>query len=114
MAMETLNIPHENRRASSVSSCNVPLQALGRTRAQVSYGSVQAIPLIPSAHESAREYDPLSILIPMTDLVLIITAIIFIMAIGIVALLVIMAITKMYFSQSNLNSFWTNEWFSSE
>ena len=66
---------------------------------------------IPSVESTqASQCDPLKILIPMTDAVLVITAIIFIVALGIVALIVIMAIIKNHFSNGKVGSIWTDDW----
>ena len=59
----------------------------------------------------ASKWDPLKILIPITDTVLIIMGIIFILALGIVALIVVMAIIKLYFKDDGVNGIWTDEWF---
>ena len=57
------------------------------------------------------KWDPLKILIPITDTVLIIMGIIFILALGIVALIVFMAIIKVYFKDDEVDGIWTDEWF---
>ena len=112
--METLSIRNEDRRSSSETFSSETPQDTGTTNSVTSYGSLQTIPRIPATQAPERATDPLTFLIPMTDAVLIITAIIFVMAIGIVALLVMMAIIKIHFVKTDLNSFWTNEWFSTE
>ena len=112
--METINIHNEDRRSSSGSSNTETPQETGTTNSIASYGSIQTIPRVPTTQAPERATDPLTFLIPMTDAVLIITALIFIMAIGIVALLVMMAIIKIHFVKTDLNSFWTNEWFTTE
>ena len=112
--METLNIRDEDRRSSSGTLNTETPQETGMTNSITSYGSIQTISRVPTTQAPERATDPLTFLIPMTDAVLIITAIIFIMAIGIVALLVMMAIIKIHFIKTDLNSFWTNEWFSTE
>ena len=55
--------------------------------------------------------DPLKILIPMTNACLIIGAVIFILALAIVALIVVMAIIKVYFMKGDFDSIWTDSWF---
>ena len=112
--METRSIRNEYRRSSSGTFSPETPQDTGTTNSITTYGSIQTIPPAPSAQAPERATDPLTFLVPMTDAVLIITAIIFIMAIGIVALLVMMAIIKIHFVKTDLNSFWTNEWFSTE
>ena len=56
------------------------------------------------------QWDPLKILVPITDAVLIIMAVIFILALGIVAFIVFMAIMKVYFKNDE-DSIWADEWF---
>ena len=112
--METINIRNEDRRSSSGTYSTETPQETGTTNSITSYGSIQTIHRAPTTQVPERATDPLTFLVPMTDAVLIITAIIFIMAIGIVALLVMMAIIKIHFVKTDLNSFWTNEWFSTE
>ena len=51
-----------------------------------------------------QDWDPLPILIPMTDIVLIMTAVIFIIALGIVGLIVTIAMYKLYFLSDSVNS----------
>ena len=55
-------------------------------------------------------WDPLPILIRMTDIVLIITAMIFVVALGIVASIVVIAIIKVHFPTDNVESDWTSAW----
>ena len=112
--MPAIDIDNQNGRLSSTNSIDIPLQEIASRNSTITYGSIQRMPLLPSVQSADSSFDPLSFLIPMTDAVLIITAIIFIMAIGIVSLLTIMAIVKIHFSKSELNSFWTNEWFTEE
>ena len=57
------------------------------------------------------KWDPLKILIPITDTVLIIMGIIFVLALGIVTLIVIMAIIKVYFKDDEVDGIWTDDWF---
>ena len=57
------------------------------------------------------KWDPLKILIPMTDTVLIIMGIIFVLALGIVTLIVVMAIIKVYFKDDEVDGIWTDDWF---
>ena len=54
--------------------------------------------------------DPLKILIPITNGCLILMAVIFVIALGIVGLIVIMAIIKVYFMKGEIGSLWTDEW----
>ena len=57
------------------------------------------------------KWDPLKILIPITDTVLIIMGIIFVLALGIVTLIVVMAIIKVYFKDDEVDGIWTDDWF---
>ena len=57
----------------------------------------------------ASKWDPLKILIPITDTVLIIMGVIFILALGIVALIVVMAIIKLYVKDDGVDGLWTDE-----
>ena len=59
----------------------------------------------------ASKWDPLKILIPITDTVLIIMGIIFLLALGIIALIVLMAVIKVYFKDDEVDGIWTDEWF---
>ena len=61
---------------------------------------------------SESSCDPLRVLIPITNGCLIIGAIIFILALAIVALIVMMAIIKVYFMKGDFDSIWTDSsWF---
>ena len=57
------------------------------------------------------KWDPLKILIPVTDTVLILMGVIFLLALGIVAMIVLMAIIKVYFKDDEVDGIWTDEWF---
>ena len=57
------------------------------------------------------KWDPLKILIPITDAVLIIMGVIFVLALGIVTLIVVMAIIKVYFKDDEVDGIWTDDWF---
>ena len=56
-----------------------------------------------------QNWDPLSVLIPMTDIVLIMTAVIFVIALAIVGFIVTIAIYKLYFLSEHVdrNDVWT-------
>ena len=60
---------------------------------------------------TSPSFDPLKILIPITDGCLILMAIIFVIALAIVALIVSMAIIKVYFMKGEVGSIWTDTWF---
>ena len=57
-----------------------------------------------------QTWDPLPILIRMTDIVLIVTAVIFVIALGIVAAIVVIAIIKVHFPKDNVDLDWTDIW----
>ena len=55
------------------------------------------------------QWDPLKILVPITDAVLIVMAVIFILALGMVAFIVFMAIMKVYFkNDDDKDSIWAD------
>ena len=59
---------------------------------------------------TSSSFDPMKFLIPITDACLILMAVIFIIALGIVAMIVSMAIYKVYFMKSEVGSLWTDTW----
>lgn len=66
---------------------------------------------VPLMIKSVQDRDPLRVLYSITDGVLIITAIIFIISLGFVAVIVIMAIVKVYFLKDEYESIWTDDGF---
>ena len=64
-----------------------------------------------TGNNDTNGWDPLKILIPITDGVLIIMAVIFILALAMVAMIVVLAIIKVYFKDGKIGSLWTDEWF---
>ena len=58
------------------------------------------------------QWDPLNILVSITDAVLIVMAVIFILALGMVAFIVFMAIMKVYFKNNDdKGSIWADDLF---
>ena len=101
---------NEDRRTNSLNNPHTPFN-ITRSLEASNFGSIQNFGLDSSREGSANVWDPLSVLIPVTDGVLIITAIIFIVALGFVALIVVMAIIKVYFMKDELESIWVDDWF---
>ena len=66
---------------------------------------------VPLMEKWVQERDPLTVLYSVTDGVLFITAIIFIISLGFVAVIVVMAIVKVYFLKDEYESIWINDWF---
>ena len=99
------------RKWVSVRNIKIPFRQSRPSEATVRFNPDRNLTFIPSVESTqASQCDPLKILIPMTDAVLVITAIIFIVALGIVALIVIMAIIKNHFSNEKVGSIWTDDW----
>ena len=98
-------------RSHSEKDIQVPCRKSRPSEATVSFNLDRHLTSVPSLESTqATKYDPLKILIPVTDAVLIITAIIFILAMGIVTMVVIMAIIKNHFSSDKGDwSFWTDD-----
>ena len=76
----------------------------------ISFGSFMNLSQDPYTENQSQTWDPLPILIPMTDIVLIMMAAIFVIALGIVALIVMIAIIKVHFLKGNKESDWTDIW----
>ena len=66
---------------------------------------------VPLMEKWVQERDPLTVLYSVTDGVLIIVAIIFIISLGFVAVIVVMAIVKVYFLKDEYESIWIDDWF---
>ena len=66
---------------------------------------------LPLMEKWVQERDPLTVLYSVTDGVLFITAIIFIISLGFVAVIVVMAIVKVYFLKDEYESIWTDDGF---
>jgi hypothetical protein len=58
---------------------------------------------------TTSSWDPLKVIVPITNACLFIMAIIFVLALGIVFMIVLVAISKMYFIKSD--SVWPDSWF---
>ena len=97
-------------RAYSLNITNIPSHLTRPSTASANFEYVQNFASISSVETKAHGFDPLTILIPVTDGILIIMAIIFLVALGIVALIVTMAIIKVYFPRGDFDSTWTNDW----
>ena len=63
----------------------------------ISFGSFMNLSSDTYTENENQVWDPLPILIPMTDIVLVMMAVIFVIALGIVALIVMIAIIKVHF-----------------
>ena len=70
----------------------------------ISFGSFMNLSEGQYIEDQNQDWDPLPVLIPMTDIVLIMTAVIFVIALGIVGLIVTIAIYKLYFLSDSVNS----------
>ena len=70
----------------------------------ISFGSFMNLSEGQYIEDQNQDWDPLPILIPMTDIVLIMTAVIFVIALGIVGLIVTIAMYKLYFLSDSVNS----------
>ena len=62
-------------------------------------------------NKEEEKCDPTKCLIPLTETCLILYAVIFVLSLGIVALIVGMAVIKVYFMKSDSASIWTDNWF---
>ena len=69
----------------------------------ISFGSFMNLSEGQYIEDQNQDWDPLPLLIPMTDIVLIMTAVIFVIALGIVGLIVTIAIYKLYFLSDSVN-----------
>ena len=78
----------------------------------ISFGSFINLSTDNDIESQDQNWDPLPILIPITDIVLIMTAVIFVIALGIVGLIVTIAIRKLYFLEDNQHrsDIWTLFW----
>ena len=99
----------KNRRALSVPSINIirnPLQTPPNTRS----GSIQTS--VNNIHDgfNTESWDPSKLLIRITDIWLVIYAVIFVVALGIVAMVVLLAIIKSYVLDCDVVSLWTDNW----
>ena len=111
MEIVATNSRNMDYRSHSEKEFQVPRRKSRPSEATVSFDLDRHLTSVPSLESTqASKCDPLKILIPVTDAVLIIMAIIFILAMGIVAMVVIMAIIKSHFSTDKGDwSFWTDD-----
>ena len=103
----------EDRRTNSLSvyTPNTSYYIKTCPSADDNFNSRQSLNNVPSIDNSLRKRDHLTILYSVTDGVLIITAIIFVIALGFVAVIVVMALIKVYFLKDKLDSIWADDWF---
>ena len=99
----------KSRRALSVPSINIirnPLQTPPNTRS----GSIQTS--LHNIHDGfdTESWDPSKLLIRITDIWLVIYAVIFVVALGIVAMVVLLAVIKSYVLDCDVVSLWTDNW----
>ena len=97
--------------ANSFNISNVPSRLTRPSTSSTTFEFVQHLTSVSSVETQAKKCDPLTVLVPITDGILIIMAIIFLVALGIVALIVTMAIIKVYFVRGEFDSIWTDDWF---
>ena len=104
---------NENRRANSLSvyTPNTSYYIKTCPSPDDNFNSRQSLNNVPSIDNSVRKRDHLTVLYSVTDGVLIITAIIFVIALGFVAVIVVMALIKVYFLKDKLDSIWADDWF---
>ena len=95
----------ENRRLAIRTN---PLLISDNHSARSSEANISLLRTYERNETGTTSCDPLTILVPMTDACLIVMAIIFIIALAIVALIVSMAIIKVYFSNGIFKSVWTD------
>ena len=76
----------------------------------ISFGSFMNLSSDAYTENENQVWDPLPILIPMTDIVLVMMAVIFVIALGIVAAIVVIAIIKVHFPKDNVDLDWTDIW----
>ena len=112
----TSSIILEERQSKShrAKSLDIPHTAYYIDRSQASDVNFQprkSLGNVPLMEKLVQERDSLTILYSVTDGVLIITAIIFIISLGFVAVIVVMAIVKVYFLKDEYESIWTDDGF---
>ena len=103
--------PAEGRRAYSLNIPRNPNFRHSCPPLNGTFHSSQSLNNGPSIENLVPKRDPLTVLYSVTDGVLIITAIIFIVALGFVAVIVVMALIKVYFLKDKLDSIWADDWF---
>ena len=96
---KSVDIPHT---AYCIDSCQ---------ESDVNFQPRKSLGNVPLMEKLVQERDSLTILYSVTDGVLIITAIIFIISLGFVALVVVIAVVKVFFLKDEYESIWTSDWF---
>ena len=112
----TSSIILEERQSKShrAKSLDIPHTAYCIDRSQASDVNFQprkSLGNVPLMEKWVQERDSLTILYSVTDGVLILTAIIFIISLGFVALVVVIAVVKVFFLKDEYESIWTSDWF---
>ena len=100
----------KNRRALSVPSINIIRNPLPTPPPNTRSGSVQTSLHDIHVGDNTESWKPLKLLVRITDIWLVIYAVIFIVAIGIVAMVVLLAIIKSYVLDCDVVSLWTDNW----
>ena len=96
-------------RAYSLNIANIPSRLTRPSTSSATFEYVPNTTSVSSIETQAQKCDPLTVLIPITDGMIIIMAVIFLVALGIVALIVAMAIMKVYFAKGKVHSIWTDD-----
>ena len=96
-------------RAYSLNITNIPSRLTRPSTTSATFEYVPNITSVSSVETQVQKCDPLTVLIPITDGIIIIMAVIFLVALGIVALIVAMAIMKVYFAKGKVHSIWTDD-----
>ena len=113
--MDGLSVNYSrDRRAYSLNITNIPARLTRPSTASETFEYVHPLASVSSVETQVADCDPLRVLIPITDGILIIMAVIFLVALGIVALIVAMAIIKVHFAKGEFDSIWTDDWFWSD
>ena len=99
-------------RSQSLNIIRIPLRKYRLSDAARSVDAERYISITSNDSILPSQWDPLKILVPITDAVLIVMAVIFILALGMVAFIVFMAIMKLYFkNDDDKNSIWADDLF---
>ena len=101
----------KSHRASSLDINHTAHCIDGHHPLGVNFQARNSLGNLPLMEKWVQERDPLTVLYSVTDGVLFITAIIFIISLGFVAVIVVMAIVKVYFLKDEYESIWINDWF---
>ena len=106
----SVNNYSRDRRAYSLNINRIPPGLIRPSSTSGTFEYIHPLASVSSVETQAQDCDPLRVLIPITDGILIIMAVIFLVALGIVALIVAMAIIKVHFVKGEFDSIWTNDW----